>query len=324
MRFNKTFWILTSLVLIACALLAYRSWLKNHPAEHDLADVKSPTSTNENLSSNRPSQTLSQAGRYLAEKGADRDFDWKRPIEFYGRVVDQNGDPVPHTHVRLQWSDSSESGATESNIKTEADGSFALRGVKGKSLSVLPQKNGYTLLREGNEIAFEYADPTLPWFHKPDSNKPVLFRLFKHGKPDQLVTGKLEKPLKHDGTDTIIPLDSSIGSLIVRSITAEKTEARPKPDWSVNIELQEAMLKPTTEPFPSFAPGTGYSATFHRAETFESETWSSNFEQNFYFVTQAPVRYGKIKIFFAASGRVIRIEYWVNPSGERSLNSGPG
>lgn len=262
---------------------------------------------------------------YLEGKKKDPLFDWKRPIQFYGRVVDQNGDPLKDAEIRLQWSDLSSNGATEIKCFSDEGGGFSIHGIHGKGISVRPQKPGYSLIESSNDLSFEYADPYLDWYHIPNPSKPVVFTLFKHGKPDRLVYAKAQKAMLHDGSETRLEFESTnqakIGLLVIRSWTAERTNARPRPDWWVELQLQGASLSPTSEPFPSYAPLDGYSSTFRRDENADEEKWESMFEQTFYFRTENPVRFGKIRIEFMPWGRGIKAEYWVNPTGDRSLNS---
>ena len=46
-----------------------------------------------------------------ANLAKDRNFEWKLPLNFWGRVVDQDEQPVPGVEARFQWSDLSPDGA---------------------------------------------------------------------------------------------------------------------------------------------------------------------------------------------------------------------
>src|SRR5678810_1149679 len=45
---------------------------------------------------------------YLTNKAIDRDYDWKVPIDFFGKVLDQDNDPVASAAVELSWTDLSQ------------------------------------------------------------------------------------------------------------------------------------------------------------------------------------------------------------------------
>jgi uncharacterized GH25 family protein len=72
--------------------------------------------------------------------------DSRQPIEFYGRVVDQHGQPVPGAKVRgnaeiiERWMDQK---WDEHFTTTDSNGYFQFSGLHGQSLVVSPSKDGY-------------------------------------------------------------------------------------------------------------------------------------------------------------------------------------
>jgi hypothetical protein len=76
-------------------------------------------------------------------KKRDPKFEWKMPINFYGKVLDQANQPVHGASVRFQWTDMSAAGTTEKFTTTDAQGMFSLTGEKGKNLGVYVSKSGY-------------------------------------------------------------------------------------------------------------------------------------------------------------------------------------
>lgn len=69
--------------------------------------------------------------------------DWRTPIVFYGRVVDENMNPVSDAKIDFGWTDLSPSGSSEMQTASDNNGSFFLSGVKGKVLTVQVAKSGY-------------------------------------------------------------------------------------------------------------------------------------------------------------------------------------
>jgi hypothetical protein len=101
-----------------------------------------------------------------------------QPIEFYGKAVDNEGEPLrdalvhfgsvvfPETHF-------------ETNVLTDAGGMFALTGITGAVLTVQVSKEGYEELPGTNQNSFTYYSlSTLGGFH-PDQRNPVIFHLRK-------------------------------------------------------------------------------------------------------------------------------------------------
>jgi hypothetical protein len=58
------------------------------------------------------------------------------PITFYGRVIDQNGAPVPDALVNYTAMDKFDAPGTQYHGRSDANGYFALSGVSGAVLSV--------------------------------------------------------------------------------------------------------------------------------------------------------------------------------------------
>ena len=116
---------------------------------------------------------------YDAMKKADANFEKKMPIEFYGRVVDQFGQPVAGATVVFQWTTVIGPVTNpEKRTATGPDGCFELKDVQGKVLAVSVDKIGYDRTDDWIQN-FEYADFFYDNFYVPDPNNPVLFHLRK-------------------------------------------------------------------------------------------------------------------------------------------------
>lgn len=112
----------------------------------------------------------------------DPQFEWKTPIEFYGKVVDQSGRPVTEAAVRYSWTTAVGPRPDPSAIATSSDdGAFAISGLSGKRLVVEVSKDGFVPLR-ASRGSFEYSAFFDELFHVPDPATPVVFRLQRlHG-----------------------------------------------------------------------------------------------------------------------------------------------
>lgn len=67
-----------------------------------------------------------------------------RPIEFYGKVVDENTNPVSGANVSFIYNRFSYPEASfTTNTVSDSSGLFSLSGVKGSTLGVQVQKDGY-------------------------------------------------------------------------------------------------------------------------------------------------------------------------------------
>ena len=68
---------------------------------------------------------------WLQRVAKDKSADWKAPVDFFGKVVDQNSKPVENADVSFQWTDLSDRGSTTAVTHSDHDGLFRLAGVAG-------------------------------------------------------------------------------------------------------------------------------------------------------------------------------------------------
>src|SRR5262249_33218819 len=126
---------------------------------------------------------------YTRNSMADPQYDWKQPINFYGKVVDENDVPVPDVSVNFTWNDLSPTGTSHASATSDENGLFSLTGQHGKRLSVTASKPGYYSAGDARAASFEYANPADGLF-TPDPNNPVLLHLRKRGVGVDLITSR--------------------------------------------------------------------------------------------------------------------------------------
>ena len=111
---------------------------------------------------------------------------WQAPIEFYGKVVDENSNPVVGAKVTFSWIETpEETGTRSSAAESDAEGLFSLHGARGPSLRVSVDKEGYYSSRK-NPPGFKYGSFAIDDF-SPDPRNPVIFHLWKKGKGEALI-----------------------------------------------------------------------------------------------------------------------------------------
>ena len=94
----------------------------------------------------------------------DRYFEWKMPINFYGRVLDEINQPVGGATVKFTWTDLSPAGSSSAEVLSDGSGSFALTGKQGKRLVVdSVTKEGYYLSKIENQFSYD-TRPSLKIF----------------------------------------------------------------------------------------------------------------------------------------------------------------
>ncbi len=141
----------------------------------------------------------SQEERYRAEDAAEAAALRKAakeadgPIRFYGKVVDNDGNPSEGATVTMGVAHYAPvgdplGGYRTTVVMTEADGTFSLQNQQGRSLGVNTiVKDGYDFIRANGQRLFRY-NPVYVDHHIPDPNNPVVFRMRKIGETALLLS----------------------------------------------------------------------------------------------------------------------------------------
>lgn len=102
-----------------------------------------------------------------------------RSIEFYGKVIDQSNQPVAGAIAHCTWTQFEPGATFQSNVVTDTQGLFALKGVTGASLNVQVAKDGYYTMKTGTQDSFHYSVLMGAEAFEPNSAQPVIFRMLK-------------------------------------------------------------------------------------------------------------------------------------------------
>src|SRR5262249_48388128 len=135
----------------------FKSTVSNTDARAIAAPVKSNTlenisATNSNqLSGNSPTQEWANAVQQWSNK-------IHRPIEFFGKVVDENSQPVPAADIEFIWSQFQPEASFKTNTLSDSQGLFSLQNVTGATLGVYVSKSGYYPVKSINETSFQYSN----------------------------------------------------------------------------------------------------------------------------------------------------------------------
>jgi hypothetical protein len=198
-----------------------------------------------------------------AMEKADPKFEWKMPIEFYGKVVDQTDAPVSGATIRYGWTTVvGPKPDPEAETVTGADGNFAITGIYGKRLVVQASKAGYD--RTSNSMgSYEYAAFHEELFHVPDRNHPVIMVLHRITNAEPMLSFQIDRKVPLNSDPLVVDLASgqakSDGDLAI-SVRAQPGVADYQPNYTIEINgLYGAGVVQTNEEFANFAPASGYS-----------------------------------------------------------------
>lgn len=269
----------------------------------------------------------------------DPGYQWRTPIEFYGKVIDERNQPVAGASIDVAWSGTVEEyggdGVGKRILTSDANGMFTLAGVEGKGITVRVSKDGYHVPNESNMQWFEYAGFWEPTFIEPDRNTPVVFHLVKRpvAEPTYRIGSRifLEPPALETHLDLLSPTAQSTApvDLYVR-ITRPPGASYEKPfDWSVTIEGRNgAEIVETTDEFMLQAPADGYKPQLLR--DYKNPTGNARQKVRFYVRSKGRKLYAAVDFEMAAYRRMngsepasIVISATVNPNDSPNVEYDP-
>jgi hypothetical protein len=259
--------------------------------------------------------------------------DFEAPINFYGKVVDQYGDPVPSAVVRLGVNNKVSGGRPAQYTRTtDTAGTFSIVGIGGLTLTVEVSKPGYRVNppvygKTTSSGLFEYGLSS-HGPHQSSKDAPTIFTLYKIGAVEPLVkNGEKNYRMARDGSPLPISLDLQGGhQVILRCWNQELLRTTPQReyDWSFEISVPAGGLIPRKDAFGFEAPADGYvpSDTVTMSTSLGNQ-WRSFVERS-YFLRFDDGTFARAKLDMHAAGdHFVVWESFLNPtSGSRNLESG--
>jgi hypothetical protein len=225
------------------------------------------------------------------------------PIEFYGRVIDQDGKPLPGVDVMAGTG--STTGFMQQETRnytavTDANGAFSFKGFRGDALIIELKKTGYNFASDRNRFHYSPIDPDKKRF-TPNSNNPVVFQMWKSVGPEPLISyyGR-SVHLPADGTPVLIDLRKgtkadTVGDLLI-SVT---WEARGNPGsyafaWSAKLEVPVGGIMESAGDVIFLAPVEGYRESLQYR--FDAQEKQGNLERIFYIRSRNENLFSRVKI----------------------------
>ena len=252
------------------------------------------------------------------------------PIVFYGRVIDQNGDPVQGATVNYTALDKFDAPGSHYEGRSGVDGSFSLSGIGGAVLSVGVMSEGYYMIEGKSASAFAYGiGPDSTRQEPPTKEKPAVFVLQKMGIAEPLIslkTGGIKVP--KNGTPVIIDIETGkIGTTSANGIKVEAwTQIQGPPskdpyDWRCRISVPGGGLIERQEQFAFEAPIDGYQEYDEVAMKSTEGSWKKRFEKD-YFARLPSGNYARFRFRFTSGGNdFFTMEAYLNPN-EAGLRPG--
>ena len=262
-----------------------------------------------------------------------------RPISFFGKIIDQDGNPIPDVKVTFTIRYIKEVGPIGigdtfkyPSVKTGADGRFALTDEKGSLLVIKSfEKAGYEPSPKAFDGTYWYWRDKDPY--QPDADNPKLFYMWKKAGAETLVRKGIGHAIRYDGSPTTFDLltgkVASNGDLRVTLIRTPQQiiYGQRNYEWTATIEVPEGGLLLSTAEQMYLAPSDGYEKKVTIHMNADDPQWTNTQNAALYLKLRGGKYYGRAKLeFMVGSDRdttPFSITSFVNPSGSRNLEYDP-
>jgi len=344
----------TFLILLVLLIAASWVWWRTHrPATHvtqrpnvidtnssnppsspvqrkQTSDVPTVTNLSQPTPESNPAAWIEWRLKQMEEDRQKGLNEWRTPIEFYGKVVDENMNPVASAEVDFDCNDISRTGTSFYHTQSDVDGLFSIKNIQGKILGATVSKQGYyTSKRDNNN--FEYGDRYNHFV--PDANNPVVFHLRKKGIAEPLIAigfpgfAKIVQ-LRRDGSP--VEIDLMKGAIVPVGNGLLKLELWGDPierstrtfNWKCRLSVEGGGLIETDKEFDFKAPENGYEPSIGIEMPASGEKWRTEIKRK-YFIQLPGGKYGRIEFYLLARNGVYTIQSFINPSGSRNLEFDP-
>jgi hypothetical protein len=249
-----------------------------------------------------------------------------RVQDFYGKVIDQYGQPVAGVNVTgnlfLEQGYDADEKREAFKTLTDAGGLFQFTGLHGSSLGVTVAKEGYEM---GQGVGF-YEAPNKEGETIPTER--AIFKMWKLKGPEPMTRANIHAYIPCDGSvtryDLLTGKKNASGDLAVQLTRNPVDIDRGKPfDWSIVLEISNGGLQEVVDLYPNEAPADGYKTTIATNFPADMPKWTPSFDNSYYFEAKNGQVFGRININFQADFQppptLFDAEIYANPSGSRNL-----
>jgi len=268
---------------------------------------------------------------------------YRTPIEFYGKVVDQNGEPVGGASVKIFPFDQpfgERESKSKMSLTSNANGTFSVNGIKGLAMGVEIRKEGYLVMpdygleRPASSRRIEYGLDGSGGAQFKDPNHPTLFTLHKLGQLEPLVyVADKRWRLPADGNPRSIALDSEkgVGSHQIEFRFDTDWARIPKDsdalfgifDWKLEMRIPGGGFVRNKSDYAFEAPESGYEESIRFDHPKANSNWKKT-DFGRYFVKFSDGTYGRIRFGIAGNSDTgpLSMTSWMNlKPGSRNLTS---
>lgn len=254
-----------------------------------------------------------------------------REMNFYGKVIDQYGDPVPGAQIEYSYAyypdlilPTFSWAIRQEKTSSNANGMFQITGKNGVHLTVKQLEHPDYIIRSHNTFQFRPRSVgDMPFTSDPAN--PVIFHAWKKDyAARELKEGKDYWAYRTDGEYYKVPMDGLEDGLQVHFELLGNNGSTDMPrQWRATLKLDRGGLVETTDTFLYEAPESGYQSVW---KIVASE--NDRIERKFYFKAKNGRIHGHISMtlrgYYGDTEEIrnkgfIDYEYALNPTGSRNL-----
>ncbi len=249
-----------------------------------------------------------------------------KKIEFYGKIVDQYGNPVPGVQVKyIARSEYLVSSSGLGTVITDSEGHFNTEGAKGTGLSIRKfTKSGYQFTGIQRFDNFNRYEDSVLWqdFTK---DQPYIFKAWKVERyPETIKSESNLYLLTPDGRKSTFDILAKGKQRFKKGVEKGNFTIsfdRVDNDWSVRLEALDGGVLETNDTFRNLAPESGYQEFVEYKFPING---SDTVEKMYYIKMLDGKYYGQMTIEFRAynyrNGKAaVILSYVVNIENGRNL-----
>ena len=257
-----------------------------------------------------------------------------RPIEFYGKVVDQDGQPLAGVQVTGEvirplapFRQQEEKHITTTNI----NGLFGFQGLRGMLLWIALSKQGYNVSSTRQRFDYSEVEAGKNVF-RPDRRRPVVFTMWKSVGAEPMICHSIV--YYHVPVDGMpVPFDLETGKTVQEGGDLEiivKWEQQGGMrsefyDWSATLRAVNGGLIVEGDSRMFLAPEKGYQQQLKYS--FKAEDVNTAIPSTYYLQSRNGKNHARLEVFLnnrrLENRASVRIRSWLNPSGSRNLEYDP-
>jgi hypothetical protein len=266
-------------------------------------------------------------------------------VEFFGRAIDQFGEPVAGAEVRGTLLVNTGTSGSERRAKTTTDvqGYFQFTDMKGQDLGIIIAKEGYEYNRKETSFSYSYFEADHKR-HIPDPKNPVIFTLWKKQGAERLIHYNTGMNIPADGSPVRIDLATGkIGgphadlviSLVRTPLTMRFGERGY--EWRSSIEVVDGgLIRAGERDYYNIAPESGYERRVEhvqeaqRVDSGEKWSWKDGITEDFFVTSTGGKRFARVRVAIYSAGRNtndtiggVELTVWLNSNGSRNLEFDP-